>query len=223
VIGVKICGVCHPEDAVIVAASGATHIGVIVGADGPRLRSVQQAAAIYEAAADLVRVGVFANVAGAEVVRLARCLGLGVVQLHGQEAPGDAATVASEGPWQVWKAIQPTDAASVVAAVALWGGVVDALLIDGAAPGRMGGSGITAPWRTLSSSRWQGRPALVLAGGLRPENVAEAVAWMAPDVVDVSSGVEADVGRKGPDLVRAFVRHARAARSVAAIPEKDMR
>ena len=221
-IGVKICGVCRPEDAVTVAASGATHIGVIVGAPGPRLRSAREAAAIYGAAADLVRVGVFADLAVSGVVELARRLGLGVVQLHGHEARADVAAIAGEGPWQVWKAIRPTDAAAVGAARALWGDVADALLIDGAAQGALGGTGVSAPWRTLAASRWQGSPALVLAGGLRPGNVAEAVALLAPDIVDVSSGVETGTGRKGADLVREFVRQARAANTVVGIRERGM-
>jgi phosphoribosylanthranilate isomerase len=222
VIGVKICGVCRAEDAAIVAAAGATHIGVIVAAPGPRLRSVDEAAAIYDAASDLVRVGVFANVAAGDVVGLAHRLGLGVVQLHGNEAPADVAAITGAGPWRVWKAIRPTDAAHVAAALVLWADVVDALLVDGAAPGAPGGTGVNAPWRDLAPSRWQGRPAFVLAGGLRPGNVADAVALLTPDIVDVSSGVEAGIGRKDADLVREFVLRARAASSTAGVPGRGM-
>jgi phosphoribosylanthranilate isomerase len=221
-IGVKICGVCRVEDAATLAAAGATHIGIIVGAPGPRLRSGQDAAAIYEAAPDLVRVGVFANVAVGDVVGLAQRLSLGVVQLHGHETPADVAAIAGEGKWQVWKAIRPTDAASVDKALTVWAEVADALLIDGAAPGALGGTGVSAPWQTLASARWQGRPALVLAGGLRPGNVAEAVALLTPDIVDVSSGVEAAIGRKDATLVHEFVRQARTASSTAGIPVRDI-
>ena len=97
-----------------------------------------------------------------------------------------------------------------------WSGgssAVSALLIDGAAPGALGGTGVRAPWAALATARprWPLGLSLVLAGGLTADNVAEAVLGLAPDVVDVSSGVEGAVGRKDAARVHAFVAAARAA------------
>lgn len=212
-IDVKICGVCRPGDARVAADAGAAYIGVIVGAGGPRRRSVADAERIYAAAEGVRRVGVFADASPAEVADVARLLALDVVQLHGAEGPDIVAAVAAAGPWSVWKAVRPLDASSLGAELAQWRGRVDALLVDGDSPGGRGGMGVRAPWDALAAARWNGDgPRLVLAGGLRPANVAEAVARLRPDVVDVSSGVEAAVGEKDEAFIRAFVRAARNAR-----------
>jgi phosphoribosylanthranilate isomerase len=208
--GVKVCGLCRPEDAAVAAAAGASHAGVILAAGGPRERSLDEAAGIFGAAAGLRRVGVFANRDVAEVVRSAQRLALDVVQLHGDESTDDVARIAS-GPWAVWKAIRPRTAAELEAAYGTWNGRVDALLVDGAGAGALGGTGTRAPWQALAPGRWSGPPLFVLAGGLRPENIADALASLDPDLVDVSSGVETSPGVKDPDAIRAFVTAALAA------------
>lgn len=212
-IGVKICGVCNARDAALVRAAGATHIGVIVGAPGPRRREFDEATRIYAAAGPLARVGVFADAARDIVCDLASRLELDVVQLHGSESLDDVAAIARAGPWDVWKASRPLDADQLDAAIAAWSAEVAALLVDGAAPGSLGGTGVRAPWAALATVRthWPLGLSFVLAGGLTPDNVAEAVLELAPDIVDVSSGVEAAVGRKDAERVHAFVAAARAA------------
>jgi phosphoribosylanthranilate isomerase len=213
VIAVKICGVCSARDAALVRAAGATHIGVIVGAPGPRRREFAEATRIYAAAGPLARVGVFADAARDTVCDLAGRLELDVVQLHGSESLDEVAAIAGAGPWDVWKAIRPLDAVQLEVAIEAWRGEVAALLVDGAAPGALGGTGVRAPWPALATvrARWPLGLSFVLAGGLTPENVAEAVRGIAPDIVDVSSGVEAAVGRKDAERVHAFVVAARAA------------
>lgn len=215
-IGIKICGVCRPQDAALAARAGATHVGVILDAPGPRRRTGADAARIYAAAEGLRRVGVFADAPPDAVTELADRLGLDVVQLHGAEPPDAVAAVAAAGPWRVWKAVRPLSAASLAGARAEWLGHIEALLVDGSAPGALGGTGVRAPWDVLAPARWQGAPGLVLAGGLSAANVAEAVARLAPDVVDVSSGVEVAPGEKDEAAMVAFVRAAReAVRAIA--------
>jgi phosphoribosylanthranilate isomerase len=210
-IGVKICGVCHPADGALAVGAGATHVGVILGAGGPRVRTESEAVAIFAAVADAVRVGVFADADPRHVIEVANRLALGAVQLHGAETPDIVAEIAASGAWQVWKAVRPDTADELAASLARWSALVDALLIDAAVKGRTGGTGVAAPWKALAAARWQGRPSLVLAGGLRPDNIAEAIDVLTPDIVDVSSGVEASIGRKDPERVGAFVRNARSA------------
>jgi phosphoribosylanthranilate isomerase len=208
---VKICGVCREEDAALVAAAGATHIGVIVSARSPRVRGEAEAAKILSAAGDLVRVGVYVDAAPDEVVRSARRLALGVIQLHGSEAPDTVAAIRSAGAWHIWKAVRISDAGALRAARATWRELVDAVLVDGGTEQSPGGSGLRAPWHALAAGRWQGEPRLVLAGGLTPGNIAEAISTLRPDAVDVSSGVEAHVGVKDGPRVRAFIAAANAA------------
>lgn len=215
-MNVKICGVCSAADGALVAAAGATHIGVILAARSPRLRTEAEAAAIYAAAESLQRVGVFADAEAGEVIGLARRLALDVVQLHGAEAPGIVMDIRAAGGWQLWKAVRVTEAVALQNALEMWRGRTDALLIDGVSDRGLGGTGVRAPVQALAPARWMGEPRLVLAGGLTPDNVAGAVGVLNPDVVDVSSGVESEPGCKDAALVRAFVREANAAHAARA-------
>ncbi len=217
-IGVKICGVCRPDDAAAAASAGATYVGVVVGAPSPRWQAESAARAIFSAAAGARRVGVFADADVDDVLHLADRLRLDVVQLHGSEPADIVARVAAAGAWRIWKAVRPRRAADLDAARAEWSDRVDALLIDGAAPHALGGAGVRAPWHVLAPARWSEGPAFVLAGGLNPGNVAAAVAALRPDIVDVSSGVEASVGIKDSMLIDAFVKAVRAVRVAAAEP-----
>jgi phosphoribosylanthranilate isomerase len=211
-VGVKICGVCRPEDAGVAAAAGADYIGVILAPGFGRSRTAEQAMAIYAAAPGLARVGLFVD-QGPEAIRAAvERLGLDVVQLHGEETAESAAELADLG-CQVWKAIRPRDGQEFVEAIGRYGAVVSALLLDGWSGQGVGGTGTRFPWDAIAAvrERLPAGIALVAAGGLGPENVADAVARLRPDVVDVSSGVERVRGEKDPEKVRAFVARARAA------------
>lgn len=203
---VKICGLTRAEDARAAEEAGARYGGVILAPGGRRSILPAAAAALFRGSA-LRRVGVFVDAEPGTLRRGARAAGLHVVQLHGEEAPGAAAALRAEAEWEVWKAVRPRDVAEFRAAVARYAGSVDALLLDGWSPDAPGGTGASFPWEEVAAARAE-LPAdtrLVVAGGLRPDNVATAVRLLRPDAVDVSSGVELRPGVKDAAAVRAFV------------------
>lgn len=212
---VKICGVCRPEDAALAAAAGALYVGVILAPGRKRTRTLDEAAGILAAAGAARRVGVFVDAAPAEVLTAARRLGLDAVQLHGDEPPEVAAAVRAGG-CEVWKAVRPRTRDDFLAGVRTYEEVVDALLIDGWSPLDVGGTGTRFPWSEVAAARraLAGGTRLVAAGGLGPDNVAEAIATLDPDIVDVSSGVERTPGVKDAGRVRSFLSAVRAAGSV---------
>lgn len=215
---VKICGVCRPADAAAAARAGADYVGVVLTPGFTRSQTVESAAPILDAAAGARRVGVFIDPSVGEVVEAAKRLRLDVVQLHGSEPPDRVAALAEAGPWQVWKAVRPRGPGELTEAAQAYAGVADALLLDAWDPTRPGGTGVALAWDELAGARAMLPRGLrlVLAGGLRPENVATAVRRMAPSVVDVSSGVEQRPGEKSEERVRAFIAAARAAGPVRA-------
>lgn len=211
-VRVKICGVCRPEDAAAADAAGADYIGVILSTGHARTRSLVEAASIYEAAPGPRRVGVFVDDDVPTVVGAAEQLGLDVVQLHGDESVEDVRAIIDPGKaWRVWKAIQPRDGSELEAAMDRYGAHVDGVLLDGWSPRGAGGVGARFPWELAVRVRdaLPDEIDLVAAGGLRAENVKALVQRLAPDVVDVSSGVEEAEGRKSEAKMRAFARAAR--------------
>lgn len=203
-IRVKICGITRPEDARAAAAAGADAIGLVFHPASPRAVSVAQACAILEALPPFVTsVGLFVDAAPETVAGvLARCP-LDLLQFHGDEAP--AYCGAFRRPYI--KAIRmrgPLD----LEAVALTYADARGLLLDAYAPTAAGGTGLTFDWSLIPGGL--ARP-LVLAGGLHPGNVAEAVRRVRPYALDVSSGVEAAPGIKDAALIQAFVANARRA------------
>jgi phosphoribosylanthranilate isomerase len=211
---VKICGITTVNDALLAAEAGADAIGLNFYAASPRYCPSSQAKAIAGAIGSQVcKVGVFVNASADEIRRAVAEVGLDLVQLHGDEPPE---FVRSLRPLGVMRAFRlPGDAASV-------GSYLEAchrlmcvprmLLVDAARPGQYGGTGATLDWSAISNDRrpLAGLP-LVLAGGLKPENVAEAIATVRPWAVDAASGVEASPGRKSAEKVREFVAAARCA------------
>jgi phosphoribosylanthranilate isomerase len=156
-------------------------------------------------------VGVFVDADGDSLLFAAESAGLHVIQLHGDEPPELADRVRAAG-YQAWKAVRVRHADDVAAAIHRYAGAVDALLLDGYDPSAAGGTGTRFDWAAVAA-RLGGRPAemrIIAAGGLRPENVAQAAMTLRPDVVDVSSGVESAPGIKDPAAVRDFVRAVRA-------------
>jgi phosphoribosylanthranilate isomerase len=207
---VKICGVCRPEDAAVVAAAGADYLGVILAPGTVRSRTLEEAAAIFAAAPGCARVGVFVDSPPALLREFAERLQLDVVQLHGDESPAESDAL-RDGSWRVWKAIRPRNSGEFLAGVEAYGTMADALLLDGWSGTAPGGTGARFPWDEIATVRDR-IPAglrLVVAGGLHAENLAAAVDRLGPDVVDVSSGVESASGVKDEDRVRAFVGAAR--------------
>ncbi len=205
---VKICGITSEGDAALAVDAGADAIGFVFWPRSARKVSPERAAAIARELPDAVlRVGVFVDAPAEEMTRVADAVGLDLLQLHGEEPPAALAGL----PRPVLKAIRVgpgfsrDEALRYVANAA--GILVDTRL---AGEERRGGTGAAFDW-SLVKGLAERVPFLVLAGGLGPSNVAEAIRAVRPHAVDVSSGVEAGPGRKDPEKVRAFVDAARSA------------
>jgi phosphoribosylanthranilate isomerase len=198
---VKICGITNWADARLSVDAGASALGFNFFAASPRSMSPAAAWEIIRRLPPFVAaIGVFVNWKPEAVAALARALRLSGVQLHGSEPPGDVAVLATHGlvikAVQVKRGFQPESLKRFAAA--------NAILLDGFRPGLHGGTGATVDWKL---ARRAGRYAnIILAGGLAPDNVADAIAAARPYAVDVASGVEATPGKKDPARVRSFMR-----------------
>ncbi len=203
-VRVKICGIRSVDDARVAASAGADAIGLILT---PARRQITMDAASAVTAMlppFVVPVGVFVDAGVDDVEAAARRLGLGAVQLHGEESPEACETLAARG-LRVIKAFRVSDYVDR-AALARYR-TASAILLDTRVDGVMGGTGRTFPWRIAEGLSEAYR--LVAAGGLDPDNVTAALAALRPYAVDVTSGVETG-DRKDPAKVAAFVRAVRA-------------
>ena len=190
---VKICGITRLEDAEAAVAAGAGAIGFIFWPNSPRFIDPYRARRIAAALPPFVTpVGVFVNQPLDHVNRVAHLVRLGAVQLHGDESPGFAAAVSVP----VMKAVS-----SGQEEVASWPAQVR-LLLDVHDPVARGGTGRTIDWTAAAGIAAQRE--IVLAGGLTPDNVAEAIAQVRPFGIDVSSGVERAPGIKDHRRLRAL-------------------
>lgn len=216
-VQVKICGLMRRSDAEVAVQAGAAYLGAVLAPRSPRRVSPQEAAALGRGL-DAALACVFVDSPVSEVIRAATASGARVLQLHGEERPEEAAVLRDSGRWRVWKAVRLRDPAELLRAVDRYAGLVDGILVEGWHRGRAGGAGARFDWERVGELRHGVPPELdlIVAGGLDPENVAGAIALLRPQVVDVSSGVEAAPGRKDPVLVRRFVAAVRAAG--AAVP-----
>jgi phosphoribosylanthranilate isomerase len=205
-VEVKICGLTRQADALAAGRAGARYGGVILAPGGPRSVDGEGARRVFEGSG-LRRCGVFVDEPLESLLDLAAHIGLDVVQLHGEEEPEVAAAIRAAGPYEVWKAVRPRDAAEFVAAVERHAATADGLLLDGWSAAARGGTGARFPWEAVAERRGvlPGGVRLIVAGGLDPENVERAVELLRPDVVDVSSGVEASPGVKDHKSIMAFV------------------
>ncbi len=203
---VKICGLANEDDALLAAALGADAVGLVFA---PSPRQVSKAVArdiVRRLPPEILTVGVFRNESRSRVVELANTVGLRIVQLHGDESPEDTRWIAERVP-SVIRAFSVTDPALRHLDEF---GPVD-VMVDGSEPG----SGRSFDWSALLRLGLD-RP-IILAGGLDPDNVADAIAAVRPWGVDVSTGVESSPGHKDPVKVRRFIANARSA--FAALPE----
>jgi phosphoribosylanthranilate isomerase len=204
---VKVCGFTVPAEAEACAALGVWGVGVVLAAGSPRRVDVATAAAVLAAVPGAVaRVGVFVDATPVEMAAAARVIGLTHLQIHGGT---DAEQAREASGLPVIQGIRMDGPAALERAR---GSAADLVMLDAAVAGKDGGTGVAFDWALLDDAAL-GRP-FALAGGLRPENVAEAVARMRPVLVDVSSGVEWAPGRKDPERVRAFVSAVAAAGSL---------
>lgn len=206
---IKICGVTNPGDAKAAADAGADAIGLNFYPQSPRYLAPQKAAELVKSLpAFTATVGVFVGLPLRQVCAIAYQLGLGAVQTYDHHPPSEETFPFAHVP-----AFRVKDAAGldhvrrfVESAIAL-GRKPAAVLLDSHVEGQFGGTGHRAPWELLKGFD-PGVP-IVLAGGLTPENVAEAVAVVRPWGVDVASGVEHSPGTKDLDKMIRFVKNAR--------------
>ena len=198
---IKICGVTRLNDAERAVAAGAWAIGLIFWPGSPRRCRPEEAAAIAAAVRRRVEVvGVFVNPTLEEVARTADAVGLTMLQFHGEEGPVFCAEAARRSGAKVIKATRVRSGADIQALTAFH---TDYHLLDSYVAGKLGGTGRTFSWEIARAHR--GPVPVILSGGLTPDNVAEAIAVVAPFAVDVASGVELAPGRKDPDKLQAFV------------------
>jgi phosphoribosylanthranilate isomerase len=204
VVKVKICGLTRPRQAEACVEAGAWAVGVILAPESPRYLDVARAAEVLADVPDHVaRVGVFIDAGLAELERATDRIGLTHVQLHGAVDVAGARR-ATGLPVILGMPFTGPDAIGRAGA-----GAADLVLFDAAVPGLHGGTGVRLDWAALAAHR-PGYP-FGLAGGLRPDNVAQAIRLLQPAVVDVSSGVESAPGFKDHDKVDAFMAAVRGA------------
>jgi len=200
-VKVKICGITSLEDALTAVAAGADALGFVFHPASPRHISPKQAAVIIKQLPPFIQtVGLFVNEARDTVHTTADRCGLDIVQLHGDESPDFCSSINR----RVIKAFRIKDIFSLDAVSDY---CIAACLLDAWSPAAYGGTGRTFNWEIASAAAAQ-RP-IVLAGGLTPDNVAEAVRRVNPYAVDVSSGVESSPGRKDAEKIRKFIIQAR--------------
>ncbi|MSU76544.1 MAG: phosphoribosylanthranilate isomerase [Gemmataceae bacterium] len=204
-VRVKICGITTPEDAQSAAMLGADAIGLNFYAKSPRCIDAATARAIVSVLPVFVEpVALFVN--EPHVVVQSRCAELGVrtSQIHGEQT---SPVPIDHLRWIPAFAVKDADSliriSSYVESCRTAGTLPAAILVDAHVPGMYGGTGRAAPWHLLADFK-PGVP-MILAGGLTPDNVAEAVRVVRPWAVDVASGVEASPGRKDAELVRRFI------------------
>lgn len=212
-VEVKFCGLTRPEDAAQAVALGARYAGVIF-AGGPRLLDPARAATVLAptVASGTRRVGVFGAQTVEEIAAIASTAGVDVVQLSYGASREHRIGLRTVFAGAVWAVAHVADAAAVEAAGAWFADGIDAVVLDAAVAGQLGGTGVPLDWAALAPAvaRLRSRGRVVLAGGLRPENIGTALAAVPADIVDVSSGVESSPGIKDPERMRAFAAAVRA-------------
>jgi len=195
---VKICGITRMEDALAAAQAGADALGFVFYAKSPRAVTPEAAREMALALPPFVsRVGLFVDAAPETVAAVLEVVALDLLQFHGDECPADCASFGR--PYL--KAVPMAEGLDPLAYMDTYPHAAG-FLLDSHGNGKTGGTGQTFDWERIPRDL---RHCLVLAGGLNPDNVAEAVRQVRPWAVDVSSGVEARPGIKDPARMQAFV------------------
>lgn len=211
-VRVKICGLSEPEDIAAAAEAGAAYVGFVFFPPSPRHLDIDEAMALAKAVPKGVRKVALVVDADDDTLDAIRAMvPIDLWQLHGKETPGRVAEVRARTGLPVMKAVGVRDAADF-AAVDIYARAADQLLIDAKPPAGSdlpGGNGLTFDWSLLAGRSWD--VPWMLAGGLTPKTVAEAVAATGAKEVDVSSGVERARGIKDRAMIEAFVAAASAA------------
>jgi phosphoribosylanthranilate isomerase len=206
-VKVKICGITNWPDARRAIDAGADFLGFNFYAGSPRCVTPAKARLIVRRLPKKVAsVGVFVNETEQKMLEVAKAVGLDRLQLHGDESPATVERIGRSFPvikaLRVKKSLQPSKLARFKHA--------SALLLDGFDANQWGGTGRRFDWRVAGRARRGAK--LFLAGGITPENVAQAIRTAKPYAVDVCSGVEAKPGKKDPKRLKAFMREVEKAR-----------
>ncbi len=200
-IRVKICGITNRDDALHAVEAGADALGFVFHAASPRGISPEEAAGIIASLPPFVQaVGLFVNADIDFVNETSDLCRLDIVQLHGDEPP-DFCDLVSRRVIKVFRVKNITSLDPMKEYR------VAGYLLDAWSPGAYGGTGIAFNWEVAEIAKQYGP--IILAGGLTPDNVRQAVERVNPFGVDVSSGVESSPGKKDPAKVQAFIRHAK--------------
>lgn len=211
-IAVKICGLRTEQDVTAAHIAGARYVGFVFFPKSPRHLSLDEAARLAtHTPAGLCKVALTVNADNEMLDALTASVPLDMLQLHGGETPARVAEVKARYGLPVMKAIGIADAADL-AQIDAYQRVADQFLIDAKPPKDAdlpGGNGLAFDWQLLAGRKWHSP--WMLAGGLTPDNVAEAIRRTGAQQVDVSSGTEAKIGVKDAALIHALVESARAA------------
>ena len=201
-VAVKICGVCTIEDARAAVAAGADLLGLNFVRESPRSINVERGRAIARVVPGTPLVGVFVNAPREAVARIAADVGLAGLQFHGDESPDDCRG------WSQWtmKGLRARPGDDLAARAARYDTTY--LLLDAFVPGVAGGTGVALDPAAAAGLE---RARLFVAGGLRPDTVADVVRRLRPHGVDVASGVERSPGVKDHGQIQEFIRRAKAA------------
>lgn len=209
-VSVKICGISTVDDVRACAGAGANYMGLVFFEKSPRNITIPAARDLALAApVGLAKVALVVNPSDAELDAIAGTVPLDMIQLHGRETPERVAEVKARYGLPVMKAVGIADANDLPKLESYFG-VADQILVDAKPPkgGELpGGNGLSFDWRLIVGRRWP--CPWMLAGGLTPENVAEAVKMTGTKQVDVSSGVEDAPGQKNAELIQKFVQSSR--------------
>jgi len=201
-IRVKICGITRPVDGIMAAHAGADALGLVFYPPSPRGISIEQAVKIvYALPPFITTVGLFVSPEPAEVWKVLEAVPLNCIQFHGDEAPA----FCDQFKRPYIKALRMQPGMDVAARIEEYPGAA-AVLLDTFVEGVAGGTGQKFDWGRVP--RVAAKP-VILAGGLTPENVAQAVAQVRPYAVDVSGGVELQKGIKDPERVKQFIKGAK--------------
>ena len=210
-VSVKICGLATVDDVYACAQAGANYMGLVFFEKSPRNISIPAARELALAAPlGLAKVALVVNASDAELDAITQTVPLDMIQLHGKETPERVAQVKARYGLPVMKAVGIADADDLPKLESYFG-VADQILVDAKPPqgGELpGGNGLSFDWRLIAGRRWP--CPWMLAGGLNPDTVAEAIKMTGATQVDVSSGVEDAPGIKSPDLIQKFIQNSRA-------------
>jgi len=203
-VKVKICGITNYEDAAAAVDAGADALGFVFFRESPRYLSPEDAGRIIRRLPPFIAtVGVFVNESHLVIEEIASTAGLSVVQLHGDESP-EVCCLSR----RIVKAFRVRSLESL-GTFGQYKDLVSAFLLDTYSAGAYGGTGQVFNWDIAVEAKQYGR--IILAGGLTPDNVGDAVRHVRPYAVDVSSGVESGKGRKDHPRMKLFIEQARAA------------